>query len=174
MQITIKHVGIEERPAKGKGQPYSMAEIIYSDERGGPKTFKLASFANPQVFNNIKAAKPGDVFDVTVVKGDDGFNKWTSATATGAASSSAAVPRPTSSPQGQSFGRDFESKEERTVKQRLIVRQSSLAQAVAVLTVGAKAPPKFDEVAALANEFVAYVYEAPDLFDQPNDNPEDN
>ena len=174
MQITIKHVGIEQRPAKGKGQPYEMAEIIYSDERGGPKTFKLASFANPQVFAVVTAAQSGDQLNVTVVKGDDGYNKWTSATPADGSGGNPPQAGAARAPQGQtnSFQRDFETKDERAVKQRLIVRQSSLAQAVAVLSVGAKTAPTKEAVFELANAFTAYVYEAPDLFDQPNDDPE--
>lgn len=171
MQITIKNVSIEARPAKGKGNPYEMAEIIFTDDRSPQvKTFKLVSFTNPQAFALIKAASPGDKFDVTVVKGDDGYNKWTSVSAAGAASQSAAATSQRSAPQAQAYpSRDFESKEERTVKQRLIVRQSSLAQAVSVLTVGAKAPPTKEAIYELANDFTAFVYEAPDLLDQPND-----
>lgn len=171
MLITIKAVSIEQRPAKGKGNPYEIAEIIFTDDRSPQvKTFKLVSFSNPQGFTTIKAAKPGDQFDVTVVKGDDGYNKWTTVSPTSQGGGQTPSPSPRSTPQGQAYpSRDFESKEERTTKQRLIVRQSSLAQAVAVLSVGGKAPPKQEEVFALANAFTAYVYEALDLFDQPND-----
>lgn len=172
MLITLKAVTIEQRPARGKGQPYEMAEIIFTDDRSPQvKTFKLISFTNPQGFTLIKAAKPGDQFDVTVVKGDDGYNKWTTISAAGGSGSSAPAAGNTSAPrQGQtnSFaGRDFETKDERELKQRLIVRQSSVAQAVAMLTPGAKTAIELDKVTDLADELVAYVYQAPKLFDTP-------
>src|SRR5690606_20290363 len=60
---------------------------------------------------------------------------------------------------GNSYvARDFESKEERTIKQRLIVRQSSVAQAVAILSVGAKSV-NVDDVKKLAEDLTAFVYE---------------
>lgn len=66
-------------------------------------------------------------------------------------------------------GRDFESKEERAERQRLIVRQSCLAQAVATLSVGVKSPPTVADVLSTADQYVAWVTDAPDLFDTPND-----
>jgi hypothetical protein len=179
MLFTIKNVSIEDRPAKGRGQPYQMAEIIYDDGRG-IKTYKMASFSNPQVFTTIKNAKGGEQYDVTVVKGDDGYNKWTSANPAGGASSGptapsqAGAPGRSSSPQVNNYGRDFESKEERTVKQRLIVKQSSLAVAAANLAVGAKAPPELDKVLEAADKLVAWVYDAPGLDTTPlQDIPDD-
>ncbi|HET8688881.1 MAG TPA: hypothetical protein VFM18_19905, partial [Methanosarcina sp.] len=60
-------------------------------------------------------------------------------------------------------------------RQVLIVRQSSLTNAIAVLTAGSKTPPDPEAVKKLAQEFVDFVFQADtsfsnvDLFTQDND-----
>ena len=55
--------------------------------------------------------------------------------------------------------RTFETPEERAVRQRLIVRQSSLSNAIDLLTVGAKTAPTVDQVKEVAESFVDFVFE---------------
>lgn len=177
--ITIVNVEITSRAGAAGKKGYEQAEVVYKQEYNGKqdvKTKKIMSFANPAVFAVLKSAKTGEVYEVTQEKNGEFWN-WTSlARSTGeiASSGSAASQPATAAPRAAvngGFNRDFETKEERTARQQLIVRQSSLSNAINLLMCGAKHPPAVDEVVALANKFVAYVYDAPelDLFNSPND-----
>jgi len=179
--ITIVNVEITSRAGAAGKKGYEQAEVVYKQEYNGKqdvKTKKIMSFANPAVFAAIKAAKTGEVYEVTQVKEGE-FWQWTSLVKSDGGSQptaqatqgAPAVPKPTSN---GGFNRDFETATERAEKQRYIIRQSSLSNAVALLTTGAKTPPNVNDVKKLADELVAYVYNAPDLFDQPNDLPADD
>lgn len=54
----------------------------------------------------------------------------------------------------------FETPEERAKKQVYIVRQSSISNAISLLTTGAKVPPATSAVIALAKELEAYVFDS--------------
>jgi len=139
---------------------YSKAEINYE---GAKKPFQLVSFSNPAVFDTFKDAKAGEVFEVDSSKGDDGFYKWTAAKKV-----TDDAPAASTDKKSWTHGPDpRETPEERSVRQRLIVRQSSLAQAIAYHGVGVEV----ELVLSTAERFTAWVYEAPDLFDQPSDIP---
>jgi hypothetical protein len=166
--ITIKHVGIEKQ-TKGKGS-WEVAEVIYSDERGQTSTKKIMSFANPQVFAAFKDANPGDKYDVQLSKNDAGYWNFTSAAKSDGTSSTAPQtsqgnPPPRAGGQVNSFQRDFETKEERAIRQRLIVRQSSLSAAVSSLGAGPKSPVNPDEVLALADRFTDWVFTEPSFLE---------
>lgn len=140
---------------------YSVAEVNYE---GAKKPFKLFSFKNPAVFDALKDAKAGQVFEVNSVKGEDGFFSWT--TAKEVAEDEAPTEKKSWTP-----GADpRETKEERALRQRLIVRQSSLKEAIEFHKLHAGSPPEQD-ILDTAERFTAWVYEAPDLFDEPNDIP---
>lgn len=178
--ITIVNVEITSRAGAAGKKGYEQAEVVYKQEYNGKqdvKTKKIMSFANPAVFAAIKAAKTGEVYEVTQVKEGE-FWQWTNITradsTTSASAPSAQTPQSRPAAQSNTYGRDFETKEERADKQRLIVRQSQLTNAIALLVIGAKTPPNVNDVKKLADELVAYVYNAPDLFDAPNDLPADD
>ncbi len=162
MRIKIVNVDITSKD-NGKGRTYEIAEILY--QAGDRKNeFKLVSFTNPAGFALIKAATKGQEFDVTITKNENGYNQWTDIKPAGAESSV-----PTTGPQqytdnkpksfGSATGRDFETKEERQQRQVLIVRQSSLTNAIAVLTTGSKAAPDPEAVKKLAQDFVDFVFQ---------------
>lgn len=166
MQIKVLNVDVNDA---GTGRnKYQIAEVLY-DVNGDKKTFKIFSFVNPSVFKEMSGAKNGDVFTITTGKNDKGYITWESATP----GTVAEAPAATTKSATFSGGRDFESKEEREIKQRYIIRQSSLSNAIAVLTTGAKAPPDEKVVFDLADKFVKYVFEVEDIFadDFPQDIP---
>lgn len=168
MQIKVLNVDVNDA---GSGRnKYQIAEVLY-DQNGDKKTFKIFSFVNPGVFKEMSNAKNGDVFTITTGKNDKGYTTWESATS-GAVESSAGVPTK-STTYGGSAGRDFETKDEREAKQRYIIRQSSLSNAIAVLTTGAKTPPEAQAILDLSDKFVNYVFEVQDIFSEsePNDIP---
>jgi hypothetical protein len=157
MLIKIINVSTETVPGKGKGRPYEQAEVVYKNERGEAKTWKLVSFSNPQVFETLKNSKSGEQYEITITK-DGEYSKWSSATLSDG-TAPAAVGTPANPAPAKTAGSTYETKEERALKQRLIVRQSSLAQAVALL-------PDSDVISILevADRFAAWVYKEPDLF----------
>ncbi|HET8689565.1 MAG TPA: hypothetical protein VFM18_23390 [Methanosarcina sp.] len=174
MRIKIINVDIES--VQGR-TTYEKAEVLY-EAFGKKDTKNIVSFSNPEVFKTIKDSKKGDEFEVTVTKDKNGYNQWSSIGPVGSsqpasAASNGADNKPKSA--GSLGGRDYESKEERDRRQVLIVRQSSLTNAIAVLTTGSKTPPDPEAVKKLAQEFVDFVFQADtsfsnvDLFTQDND-----
>jgi len=99
----------------------------------------------------------GDVFDIAQVKNEKGYWDWTAATP---ATAIKEVPADvggakTASSAGKST---YETSEERAARQRLIVRQSSLSNAVDILTVGAKTL-SVEQVLDLAEQLTDWVFE---------------
>lgn len=144
---------------------YSTATVEYTNDRNENKSWKLISFANPAVFDLLKTGKTGEYYEVTLGKNDKDFTTWAEAKkvtddtppVVKAAASMNAPQRST-----------YETPEERAVKQRLIVRQSSLAQAITFYN---KSTDDTDQLLELAEKFAAWVYEEVDvdLFNQEND-----
>lgn len=142
---------------------YFTIEVSFKED-GKIKGKKLMSFVHPQVFKDVQNFVKGDFVEVETVKEGD-YWQWVSVRKV---SASDAAPSETSSSSGGSAGKQsytpatkstYETPEERAVRQRLIVRQSSLAQAVTVLNVGAKAPVDKDTVFGLAEAFTDFVFE---------------
>jgi hypothetical protein len=131
------------------------------------------SFINPAVFKAVSEYEKGGLYNVDITKNDKGFNQWN---AIKPSDGSVDADVPTSNPvrsAGPSVNgngnRSFETAEERASRQRLIVRQSSLNNAIETLTPGAKGSLNPEEVKALADDYCKWVFEEVDLFDQPND-----
>jgi hypothetical protein len=141
MYIEILSVSVED---KGK---YKMAEINYKGQDGKPAQKKLASFTNGEVFKVLTGAAVGSGFDIETVKNDKGYWDWTKATS--ATSAKAAASSGNASPKST-----YETAEERALRQILIVRQSSVSSAVALL--GTKGSPQ--QVLEVAKMFEEYVF----------------
>ena len=161
MKIQVLSVQVTTVPtAKGS---YQVADVAFKNLtfQGKVEGKKIMSFgATKASFEVLATAQPNDVYDVNVVKNDKGYNDWvsmTKGTADGAGpTQQAAVGQPTT---GNAPARTstYETPEERAKKQVYIIRQSSLSNAVAALSVGAKAPLKSADVFAVAKDFEAYV-----------------
>lgn len=124
-QYTIQEVAVEN-VTKGRNS-YFVANVVYNKDGGENKTKKVMSFANPSVFNAVKDAKQGDVFDIEFTPGDQYYN-WAKATPAGSAKAPAADSKGASVTSSRST---YETPEERAKKQVYIIKQSCLAQAVA-------------------------------------------
>lgn len=135
-----------------------MANVGYANERGEDKTFKLTSFSNPQVFATISKAQSGEQYDISTGKNDKDFVVWTSAQL--ATSKPAATP--SSAP--NAYKSNYASEEERAIQQRLIVRQSSLSNALKYVEV-TTSNAETDEVLVIAETFASWVFKKPDVFD---------
>ena len=158
MQIQIVTTSIETKPtAKGS---YQQLEVVYKNLtfQGKVESKKLMSFgAGASSFKTLSESSAGGVYDITVVKNDKGYNDWTSATmavpGVAAATVASVAGKPNTTPKST-----YETPEERAQRQILIVRQSSVSSAVALLTAGAKSPPKAADVISTAKELEAYVF----------------
>jgi len=177
MQVTILSVNIETKPTK-TGKTYQLADVAFKGDDGKVSGKKVMSFgATEKAFKVLADNSVGKTFDVESVKNGAGYWDWTnlsvaSAPAAGATSSNApSVGRSTSNS-------TYATAEERAKTQVYIVKQSCLAQAVALLSVGAKTPPSTNLVLKQAQEFVDFVFSEKaasinDLTDLPNDLPFD-
>ena len=159
MNITLVNVDVTT-PA---GKKYQQAEVVFKDDTGRVNTKKVMSFANPAVFAAIKDAKSGEQFTITQEKNDRGYWEWTSAKPGAGEAKASAAPARQAAPAPAS-GRDFETKEERAQRQRLIVRQSSLSNAISMLTPGSKQAIAVADVIAVAEQLNEWVFKEPDLF----------
>ena len=151
-----------EHIVKGKSR-YTKAVINYL-YNGEPRRQTVMSFANPAIFKQVQELEAGTEIEVSTSKNEAGFNEWTrievgnklpgvsAAVPTQTGNSSAGVARVT--------GSNYESKEERAARQVLIVKQSSLSNAVESLTPGAKAPLDTKTVLARAQEYVDWIFDS--------------
>lgn len=169
MQIQIVNIDITTKPtAKGS---YQMNEVTYKNLsfQGKTETKKIMSFSKVEgeVFKVLANAAKGDVYDVERVKGEQ-YWEWTTAVKSGTdtpavATSAVTAGTTVSSPAPRG---NWETPEERARKQVYIIRQSTLNVASTILTTGAKAPPKFEEVVGLAKQFEDYVLRGNDTTEE--------
>ena len=155
MLVKIVSVNREDVPNKNGKGTYGKLTVAYRNDQGKLAEKPLLSFTNPAVFKAFENANAGDEINVKSEKVGDYWN-WTGLLSEGETTQHTTMQ--TSSPATKPTGSTYETKEERALKQRYIVKQSSISAAVAILTVGAKSAPTIKDVIALADEFVDYVF----------------
>jgi hypothetical protein len=163
MNITILSKNIETKPtAKGS---YQVADVAYKNNtfQGKVEGKKVMSFgASAQAFKVLAIAQPGETYEVTIVKNDKGYNDWTNLQKVDGAAAPQQQAAPAASKPGSvanaSPRSTYETPEERAAKQVYIVRQSSIASAIAALSVGSKTAVKKEDVLTLAKDFESYVF----------------
>src|SRR5712664_169854 len=152
IQIQVLSVAVETKPTS-KGS-YQQLEVAYKDLTNGGKVSakKLMSFTNKPVFEAMVTAKPTEIFDVTMEKGEKYWD-WvkvskgtanTSTTNSGSMTGTRSSASTTSASTANSRG--FETPEERAKKQIYIVRQSGVSAAISLLTAHVKTQPTTEEV----------------------------
>ncbi len=155
MQINIEIVGEVKTNSMGK---YSMIELAYKDLKDGKVNGrKVPDFTIQEGKSVLTGAKHGDKLTITMQKeaGKDGKEYWqwkkiaaSDNTTTPQASAGHAAPKS-----------NYETPEERKQRQDFIIRQSSLASAISMLSVNpGKDKIKREEVADVAEYFVKFVY----------------
>ena len=166
MNITILSIDIKTVPtAKGS---YQTADVAYKNNsfQGKVEGKKVMSFgATKDSFATLAQAQPGQTYEVTIVKNDKGYNDWVSMAQAAPGAASPASNAPTGAPgkaPATSPRSTYETPEERAQRQVLIVRQSSLSSAVALLVAGAKTPPSAQAVVDVAKTFESYVFGTPE------------
>ena len=157
---TVISVALNSDVKKQGGGTYKGWELVYKSQDG-----EVRSIAKPVTtlrFNRaleagLRELEQGDVFTLVQEKGDNGFNEVKSVKKGADINPSLPATAPRTGGTGNAKGRDFESKEERTIKQQLIVRQSALSPAVDTLSVGSKGVNP-DEVIKVAEKYYAWVF----------------
>lgn len=166
MQIQILSATPKQLPAKTPGKTYSALELAFKNLtfQGKVEGKNLVGFGDGKAaYDALLNAKPGEVYDVSLVKSGAYWN-WISATkADGSAaqtpnvgttaSRTASNTSPTASPKST-----YETPEERAKKQIFIVRQSSISSAIDLLSVGSKSAPDVDKVLETAKRFEDFVF----------------
>jgi hypothetical protein len=157
--IQVLSISVETKPsAKGS---YQLLEVAYKDLSNGGKVTskKIISFSSKEVFGVLSTSKSGDTFEITAEKNaNTGYWDWTKATKSFQTGHNESPMKPAANYSNggtQPSKGNWETPEERAKKQVYIIRQSSLANAVAALNV--KTSPKAEEVIELAKQFEAYV-----------------
>jgi hypothetical protein len=154
MLINIVDVGAPNTHAAKNGRSYQSIEVTYKNEQGQVANKKLMSFSNPSVFNYIKELTKGTQVNVTTTKDANGYWQWTGIGGDG----SVATPESKPATGGRVTGSNYETKEERAARQILIVRQSSLSSAVALVSATSTEPTTTDNVINIAKKFEEYVF----------------
>ena len=161
MRIEIINVQAATKPTK-TGKTYVQLDVAYKNltREGKIEGKKIMPFQNPDVHANLQKATMGQVFEVTTVKeGEywqwsnvqevakgDSVEQQTSAASSGYASKGTPSPKST-----------YETPEERAARQRLIVRQFCLSNAVETLKVDKKGVDP-TEALKLAERYVGWVF----------------
>jgi hypothetical protein len=158
MQIAVIDVGTPNTHAAKNGRSYQSLEVTYKGADGRVANKKLMSFSNPDVFKAAGSWTKGDEVNIISEKDANGYWQWT-----GIGDAGEAVPSTPKASGGTTqgarvTGSNYETPDERAARQKLIVRQSSLSNAVSILSVGAKTLVKAD-VLTLASELADWVYD---------------
>lgn len=154
-QITIQEVNTEFVKKGRTG--YTKATVIYTDEKGENRNKQLMSFANPAVFDAVKDAVAGDKYEIKAVKEGDYWN-WAAATKVSADSAPGAAKAPSG---GKVVGSNYETADERKVKQLYIIKQSSIANAIEFVKYSQRdgvEPYTVGDILDIAQQFVDFVY----------------
>ena len=161
MQVNVVDVSTLNTHQAKNGRQYQSIEVMYKNDQGQAQSKKLMSFANPAVFKAAQAWQKGDVVHVSTEKDPNGYWQWTavgSADAVTDTRSDTAAPAQAqaSSTKTRVTGSNYETKDERAARQVMIVRQSSLANAVSTLAI-AGSQASANDVISLAKLYEGYV-----------------
>jgi hypothetical protein len=172
MQIDIIDVGNVSTHSAKNGRQYQSVEITYKNPQGQAQTKKLMSFGAPEVFKIAQTWTKGDSINVATIKDNNGYWQWTKILAQGEADPSVSTNSASKAP--VSRGSNYETSDERAKRQVMIVRQSSLSNAVATLAIqGSKATA--NDVITLAKLYEGFVLnneaDNPDIRDMNDDVP---
>jgi ABC-type phosphate transport system substrate-binding protein len=167
LQIQVLSVTPSQAPAKTPGKTYSVLEVAFKNLTFGGKVEgkKLMGFgAGKAAYDTLLKANPNEVYEVETNKNAAGYIDWITAVKSDGtpAATNVSQTRSTSSPSGTATTAaprsNYETPEERAKKQVYIVRQSSISNAVDLLSVGQKSPPAIEAVIEAAKQFEDYVF----------------
>ena len=160
MRIEIINVQAATKPTK-TGKTYVQLDVAYKNltREGKIEGKKIMPFQNPDVHANLQKATMGQVFEVTTVKEGE-YWQWSNVQEVAkeglmnTQQQSAKSYSGNSNPTPKST---YETPEERATRQRLIVRQSCLSNAIETLKVDKKGVDP-TEALKLAERYVGWVF----------------
>lgn len=159
MQVAIKNVEIEVGKPGARG--WSKAVVTYNFD-GATRRQNIMSFTNPAVYKAVQD-HIGETVEVSITKNAKGYDEWAAVTPVsgGTATSPAASTASGAPPATRVTGSNYETPVERARRQVLIVRQSSLSNAIDYLkgTTDDGAPRRVQDVLDIAQEFVDFVFD---------------
>ncbi len=150
-KITVLKLDITRAP---KG--YWVAELAYKTDDGKTKGMKVLDFVQKDVFAILKETKVGDVLEANFEQNAKGFWQFKDIKNTGTTGDTSVPATPASSP-SKSSGGNWETSVERAARQVMIVRQSSLSNAIEYLNLAGLKKVTEDDVIKSAKIFEAYV-----------------
>ena len=148
-----------ELVTKGRGK-YEKGLVTYTYQ-GQNKQGTMVDFSNPQVFKLLKTLKSGTPILVTTAKNANGYDFWQSVKVV---DENAPMPEQTAPKAGAATtgtrvaGSNYETAEERKQRQLFIIRQSSISNAIDTLVPGSKVSLDPEQVLAVAQRYVDFVY----------------
>ena len=159
MKIEIINVQSTTKPtAKGS---YQQLDVAYKnlDFQGKVEGRKIMSFTNKEVFATLSKATNGQVYEITRVKEGE-YWQWSAAVlqgddggGTNMTQSVSNASKPSASPKST-----YETPEERASRQRMIVRQSSISNAIETLSVNpGKDKLQIEDVLQVASTYFDWV-----------------
>ncbi len=160
MIITGKIVSIDLNATitKAQGGTYKGAEIVFKDANGKVQTKNIhengLKYA-PAVKNGLESLEPGDNFTVEIEKKDD-FWTWISIKK---GIEQEEKQKTTTQQSTTTKNTSWETAEERSARQKLIVRQSSLTNAIAYLVSQGRTHVTEEIVLEIATVFYNWVFE---------------
>jgi hypothetical protein len=158
MRFVFQSVTVEQVKKPGQKAPYGKATVYYT-YNGEPRKQTIVSIFNPGIFKQVNELEQGTEIEVEVIKNEDGFNQWKTLTVLGARDSAAkATPTGTATAGVTKVtGSNYETRDERAARQVLIVKQSSLAQAIAYFGTDARAQ-SVESILEVAQTFADWVF----------------
>lgn len=137
---------------------YRQLECMYFSDNGRLNTKKIVDFKDKEVFETLLNSHKGEKFEVDVQKDGKWYN-WV-----GIRSAANLDPAPKETTKGPAMttgqvvkGSNYETPAEREWNRTRIGRQACLNTAVALLSVGQKAPLALNDVIAVAAELEMWV-----------------
>ena len=169
MKIEIINVQSTSKPTKNGS--YTQLDVAYKNLATNKiEGKKIMSFTNKDVFAALSKATQGQQFDVTTVKEGE-YWQWSVVTPCDQGTpATGGIPKPTASPKST-----YETPEERALRQRMIVRQSSLSNAIDTLSVNpGKDKLQVEDVLQVAGTYFDWVMEKVTTTEPMHGLPEDD
>ena len=158
MKFVFQSVTVTDEKKAGARQGYQKAVVIYT-YNGEPRKQTIVSFSNPAVFKTVtQELTPGQEIEVDVTKNAGGFNEWKSISMNANGNQGSGSAPQAAVAATRVSGSNYETREERANRQVLIVKQSSLAQAVASYGENVSEMPVTD-ILERAQTFADWIFE---------------
>lgn len=164
MNFDIKILDVaKERGVTKTGKDYTYLNVAFHKD-GKIDGKKVMPFGNKEVFDTLSKAQKDEFYTVISEKNGE-YWEWIAVART-----NGAAPAPSTPPAASSGGNDkttyrsggnWETPEERAVKQQYIIRQSCLTNAINFIEVQGKKNPPIGDVLEVANLLVDWVNAKP-------------